>query len=191
MIESTQPQDPPPSLERLDTEALRARKERREGFKERPRTPIVLVLDGVQGSYNHGAIFRLCDALMIERLHLCHTELASGHRRFVKAARGTYKWVPHVTGEATVEVLAHYRAEGYHVVAVEQCEGSLPVGEAHFKRPLCLVLGGELSGVSEQALELVDLCVELPTLGMANSMNVAMSAGMVALTAYQQLLKEA
>jgi len=178
-------------LTRLETDELRARKRRRQGFKELARTPIVIVLDGVEGSYNHGAIFRLCDALLIERLHLCHAELAQGHRRFIKAARGTYKWVPHSVGEETIEVLKRYRALGYQLIGVELCEGSISLAEARFRAPLCLVLGAELKGLSEQTLALLDHCVELPSLGMANSMNVAMSAGMVALSAYQQLMASA
>ena len=39
-----------------------------------------------------------------------------------------------------------------------------------------MVLGGELSGVDPAVVAAADTVVELPTLGMANSMNVAMSA---------------
>ena len=33
-----------------------------------PRRPITVVLDGVRQNYNFGAIFRLCDAFLVERL---------------------------------------------------------------------------------------------------------------------------
>ena len=188
MSESDVPNDVFTPVERLDRAALRARKTDRAAFRDVPRHPIVLILDGVEGNYNKGAIFRLCDAFMIERLHLCHTRLECGHRRFIKAARGTFKWVPHTVGEDTVEVMQRYRERGYRLLVAEQCEGSAPIWETPFTAPLCLVLGGELSGVSGEVLALADHCVELPTMGMANSLNVSMSAGMLVLTAYQQLL---
>ena len=177
-----------PALERLDRAALRARKLDRFTFKDQPRTPIVLILDGVEGNYNKGAVFRLCDAFMLEHLHLCNTDLEYWHRRFTKAARGTMKWVPYTVGENTMTVIERYRAEAYQIIVAEQCEGSVPVWEAVFSDPLCIVLGGELTGVSGEVIGQADLCVELPTMGMANSLNVSMSAGMLVFAAYQQLI---
>ena len=188
MTETTKVHTP---VERLDREGLRARKHERATFHELKRTPIVMVLDGVFGNYNQGALFRLADAFMLERLHFCGAPVMPGHRRFVKAARGTLPWVPYDDEQSVVEVVRGYAERGYQVVAVEQCEGSVPVFEARFVGPVCLVLGGELAGVSPEALALADLTVELPTLGMANSLNVAMSAGMLTLSVYQALLTQA
>ena len=177
-----------PRLARLDRAALRARKMDRLTFKNQPRTPIVLILDGVEGNYNKGAIFRLCDAFMLEHLHLCNTNLEYWHRRFTKAARGTMKWVPYTVGEDTVAVIERYRERGYQIVVAEQCEGSIPAWQVVFRDPLCIVLGGELSGVSGEVIAQADQRVELPTMGMANSLNVSMSAGMLVFAAYQQMI---
>ncbi|MEE2643313.1 MAG: TrmH family RNA methyltransferase [Myxococcota bacterium] len=178
-----------PSRERLDRDDLRARKHDRARFHTLDRTPIALVLDGVFGSYNQGAIFRLADAFLIERIHFCGTPVIAGHRRFLKAARGTHPWVPYTSEEEVTAVVQRYADQGYQVVAVEQCEGSVSVLDLNdqLRAPLCLVLGGELSGVSPEALELAELVVEHPTLGMANSLNVAMSAGMLVLSAYRSI----
>ena len=170
---------------RLDRASLRSRKHSREEFKELERTPIALVLDGVFGNYNQGALFRLADALMLEQIHFCGVELQTWHRRFLKSARGTHKWVPHTVGMQTREVLENYSTLGYQIVIVEQCEESVSLLDAERATPVCLVLGGELSGVSPDLLSLADLIVELPSLGMANSLNVAMSAGMVAMSAFK------
>ena len=175
--------------EKYSRSELRARKTDRHAFKNQPRTPIVLILDGVEGHYNKGAIFRLCDAFMIEHLHLCHTYLAAGHRRFIKAARGTFKWVPHSEGEETLSVIQRYKEKGYQIMVAEQCERSIEIWQATWTTPLCIVLGGELSGVSAEVLSQADQCIELPTMGMANSLNVSMSAGMLVFAAYQQYIQ--
>ena len=172
---------------RLDTDALRSRKIDREAFTEIPRSPIALVLDGVYGNYNKGALFRLADAFLVEKLHFCGTTLEHWHRRFKKSARGTQGWVPHSVDEDTLEVLGAYRERGYQIVVVEQCTGSIPLLETRFSSPVCIVLGGEIRGVNPAVVEAADLVVELPTMGMANSLNVSMSAGMVVLMAFQQL----
>lgn len=171
---------------RLTTDELRARKPERAGFAELPRAPIALVLDGVTGPYNQGAVFRLADGFMLEHLHLCRAELQPWNRRFKKAARGTTEWVPYTVGEDTVAVLQVYRARGYQVVVAEQAEGSVPAWQAELTAPMVLVLGAELKGVSDAVLALADVVVEFPTLGMANSLNISMCAAMLVHTAYGQ-----
>jgi len=176
---------------RISTEALRARKGDRADFAARPRTPIAMVLDGVHGPYNQGALFRLCDGLMLEWLHVCGATLTPWNRRFKKAARGTVDWVPYSVGEVSVDVVQAYRARGYQIVVAEQAIGSVPVWEARLATPMCVVLGAELDGVSEAVLALADVVVELPTLGMANSLNLSMSAAMVAISAYSAFATQA
>ena len=172
---------------RLTREALRARKGDRAAFRERARLPISLILDDVQGTYNQGAIFRLCDAFMLEKVHLCGAALQTQHRRFLKAARGTHGWVPYTEHQDILAVLDAYRAKGYQLIAVEQCEGSVPIHELRFSSRVCLILGGELSGVSEPVLARADVIAELPSDGMANSLNVAMSAGIAVYAAYSAM----
>jgi tRNA G18 (ribose-2'-O)-methylase SpoU len=58
-----------------------------------PRQPITVVLDGITQNYNIGAIFRLCDAFLTERLVICGTNVNLRKRKLVQAAAGTH-WVP-------------------------------------------------------------------------------------------------
>jgi 23S rRNA (guanosine2251-2'-O)-methyltransferase len=173
--------------ERLRTDALRARKGDRADFASRPRTPIAVVLDGVHGPYNQGALFRLADGFLLEHLHFCRAELILWNRRFKKAARGTIRWVPHSVHEDTVSVVEAYRSRGYQIVAAEQATRSVPIWQAELRGPLCLILGAEMDGVSDAVLALADVVVEFPTLGMANSLNVSMSAAMLVASAYGAL----
>ncbi len=178
-------QDPP--ARRIGTDALRARKPDRADFESIPRTPIALVLDGVHGPYNQGALFRLADGFLLEKLHFCRATLVAWNRRFKKAASGTPRWVPHAVGEATGDVVCAYRGRGYQIVVAEQAAGSVPVWEAPLRAPMCIVLGAELDGVSESVVALADVVVELPSLGMANSLNISMSAAMMIVSAYGRL----
>lgn len=178
--------DDSPDL-RLSTDALRARKPSREAFRQLTRTPIALVLDGVTGPYNQGALFRLADGFLLEHLHVCRADLQPWNRRFKKAGRGTPDWVPYTVGEDTVEVVDGYRARGYQIVAAEQATGSVSPWAAEFRAPLCIVMGAELTGVTEPVLARADVIVELPTLGMANSLNISMSAAMIVMAAFGQL----
>ena len=52
------------------------------------------MLDGVTQNYNIGAIFRLCDAFLVQELVICGAKVELHKRRLVQAAQGTQHWVP-------------------------------------------------------------------------------------------------
>ncbi len=181
----------PDAPQRLTTDHLRDRKPARETFDALPRTPIALVLDGVTGPYNQGALFRLADGFLLEWLHFCKADIQPHNRRLKKAARGTMDWVRFSVGEDTVEVVQAYRDRGYQIVAAEQADGSVSAREAVFRGPVCVVMGAELLGVSDPVLALADVVVEFPSLGMANSLNISMSAAMLVHSVYDRLAAQA
>jgi tRNA G18 (ribose-2'-O)-methylase SpoU len=43
--------------------------------------------------------------------------------------------------------------------------------------PLCLVVGNEITGVSQNLLDLCDLSIEIPQYGIKQSLNVAVAYG--------------
>src|SRR5260370_26579360 len=55
----------------LTTSELVARKPDAATFARLPRAPISVVLEDVRSLANVGLIFRICDALRVERLYLC------------------------------------------------------------------------------------------------------------------------
>jgi hypothetical protein len=62
----------------LATAELRLLNPDRATFAARRRNKVTVVLDGVTGPYNIGAIFRLCDAFLVERLVTCGSVGAVG-----------------------------------------------------------------------------------------------------------------
>jgi tRNA G18 (ribose-2'-O)-methylase SpoU len=53
----------------------------------------------------------------------------------------------------------------------------LPPADYHL--PLVLILGHERQGVRQELLEAADVIIDIPILGLGNSHNVAISAGIV------------
>ena len=157
---------------------MQARPDRRE-FLTRPRRAICIVLDGVDHLPNLGSIFRLCDAFRVERLHVCGFELKPHKRSFVRAASGTIPWVPWENSGRAVDVVRAKKDEGYVAVAIEMADGSVPPHAMRTDSRLCLVVGAERHGVSDDVLKLVDQCVEIPTDGIGGSINLASAAAIV------------
>jgi tRNA G18 (ribose-2'-O)-methylase SpoU len=187
---------PPPSPEwpALSTAELVARKPDDAVYAALPRAPISVVLDDVRSLANVGLIFRLCDALRVERLYLCGITGHPAHptdprprhvseraeREITKTAVMAIPYVPWEYADSAVEVVRRLKSDGYQAVAVEQAHDSVAYWSAGIYRPpLCLIFGHERAGVTAAALDLADVCVEIPVFGMANSLNVAMALGVV------------
>jgi tRNA G18 (ribose-2'-O)-methylase SpoU len=163
----------------LTTSELRRTKPTRDEFLTQPRRPITVVLDGVTQNYNIGAIFRLCDAFLVQQLVICGTKVHLHKRKLVQAAQGTQHWVPWSERQYAVEAIGNAKARGDWVVAAEQTTASVRPEQLVPIFPACLVLGGERNGVSPEAIEVVDAVVAIPMLGMANSLNVATAAAIL------------
>jgi tRNA (guanosine-2'-O-)-methyltransferase len=163
----------------LSTVELRRPKASRDEFLALPRRPITVVLDGIAGNYNIGAIFRLCDAFLVERLVICGTTVELRKRKLVQAARGTQHWVPWEWAESAATAVAAAKSAGAWVVAVEQTSAGTSPEDLAPVFPACLVLGSEAGGVSQEIVDMAAAAVTIPMLGMANSINVASAAAIV------------
>jgi 23S rRNA (guanosine2251-2'-O)-methyltransferase len=204
MFESHNPEWPEPPSPRwpaLTTAELVARKPDPQTFTGLPRAPISVVLDDVRSLANVGLIFRLCDALRVERLYLCGI---TGHpaaeqdprprhvqeraeREITKTAVMAIPYVPWEYHESAATVVTRLRERGYQTVVVEQAHHSVPHWtHGIYRPPLCLILGHERAGVAPWAVGEADLCLEIPVYGMANSLNVAMALAVVGYELFRQ-----
>ncbi len=188
------PEPPSPRWPALTTAELVARKPDPEAFRALPRAPISLVLVDVRSLANVGLIFRIADALRVEKIYLCGI---TGHprwegdtrprhvqdraeREIAKTAVMAIPYVPWEYHASANELLLHLRERGYQLVAVEQAHHSVPYTTSGIYRlPVALIFGHERAGVTAQFLGISDVCVEVPVYGMANSLNVAMACTLV------------
>ena len=143
------------------------------------RVPITVVLDGVSGNYNIGAIFRLCDAFLIERLVICGVPVQLRKRRLIEAAMGAQRWVPWCQEVDAAAAVRGLKAAGAWIAAVELTADSEGLSAFCPRYPAVLVLGAERLGISPAVLALADQAVAIPMRGMSNSLNVATACAIV------------
>jgi tRNA G18 (ribose-2'-O)-methylase SpoU len=192
------PPPPSPQWPALSTAELVARKPGASAFERLKRSPISVVLDDVRSLANVGLIFRICDALRVERVYLCgitgypadpdarrgdprprHVQ-DRAEREINKTAVMAIPFVPWEYQPSATDVIRRLQAGGYQIVAVEQAHNSTPYAhDGIYRPPLALIFGHERAGVAPAALIEADLCVEVPVYGMANSLNVAMACALV------------
>jgi tRNA G18 (ribose-2'-O)-methylase SpoU len=163
----------------LSTVELRASKPTRTEFPAHPRRPVRLILDGVVGNYNIGAIFRLCDAMLLERLIICGPSFELRKRRITQAAQGAQHWVPWQHQISVAQAVAETREAGYQIAVAELTSTSIQPADFRPQFPLGVVIGGERTGVSPEVARSADVALAIPMLGMSNSLNLATAAAII------------
>ena len=161
-------------------------------FKTQEKLPVVLILDSVRSLHNVGSVFRTADAFAIEQIILCGITGQPPHREIEKTALGATQSVSWEHYDDIQEALKKLKKENYQIVAIEQETGSVMLNnfEPEKSRKYALILGNEVNGVSEAAMETIDTCIEIPQFGTKHSFNVVVSAGILLWDIYSKLSRD-
>jgi tRNA G18 (ribose-2'-O)-methylase SpoU len=171
-----------------------------EKLKSIKRRPLYFILENIYDTYNVGGLFRLADALAIEKMYLVGDTETPPNSRIKKASIGTYKIVPWEYKKTAGEVIEELKnidslIHGYivedkktmkqsnnetmKIIAVEQHTNSIPYQKADYSFPIALIFGNESYGITPETLKLCDRIVEIPMWGINKSLNVIVSAAIV------------
>lgn len=150
-----------------------------EEYSALDKFPITLVLDNVRSMQNIGAIFRSADGFAIEEIILLGITPSPPHREIHKTALGaenTVRWRKMDGWEDYLQMIP----SGTTIAAVEQTYHSTLLRNFEWDgKPIVLVLGNEVNGVSEKILGDADLSLEIKQYGTKHSLNIATTAGIV------------
>lgn len=149
--------------------------------KQATKRPLLLILDNVRSMHNVGSAFRTADAFGIAAISLCGYTPTPPHRDIRKTALGAEETVLWTHFTTTTEAIENAKRDGYTIVAAEQATGSTSLQEYNWDGNLALaiVVGNEVNGVGDEALQLADRCLEIPQYGAKHSLNVAVSTGII------------
>jgi 23S rRNA (guanosine2251-2'-O)-methyltransferase len=152
-----------------------------EEFKGQQKLPVTVVLDSVRSMHNIGSIFRTSDGFAVEQICLCGITAQPPHREIEKTALGATQSVNWTYHEDAVSAVKQLRADGYQIIAIEQAENSLMLNEfiPNKNTKYALIFGNEVNGVSDEVMQIIDTCIEIPQFGTKHSFNIVVSAGIV------------
>lgn len=148
-----------------------------ETRQQQSRLPFTVVVNNVRSLYNVGSIFRTADGIGVEKLWLCGITGIPPDNQISKTALGAEKAVPWEFAKEAKEVIKKLKAEGYQIVLLEQTVRSVPHQKFIPSEPVCLVIGNEITGVSDELVSLCDAAIEIEMIGLKNSLNVAVAFG--------------
>jgi tRNA (guanosine-2'-O-)-methyltransferase len=144
-----------------------------------------VALEEVSNTHNASAVVRTCDAAGILYVEIISS---SGEPFPVNRAVSTRaeKWLEFNYYSSTSECLEHLRSKGFTIVATHLSAESAPYTFLDYTKPTVIVFGNESEGISEEALKLSDHVIRIPMVGMAQSLNLSVSVGIILYEAMKQ-----
>ena len=152
-----------------------------EQFKSAEKIPVCIVLDNIRSLHNVGSAFRTADAFKVEKIFLTGITGTPPHREIHKTALGATESVPWEYDPDASAAVKRLKDEGYTIVVVEQTTESISLQKFDVS-PMgryCLVFGNEVNGVSDAAISIADVALEIPQEGTKHSLNISVCLGIV------------
>lgn len=138
---------------------------------------IYALLNNVRSLHNVGSIFRTADGAGVKKLYLCGQTGYPPRPDISKTAIGAEEVLPWEYTINPLDCIKKLKKRGVQIVALEQTADSIDYREFKPTYPMCLVVGHEIDGVSEDILELCDAAIEIPMHGQKLSLNVSVAFG--------------
>lgn len=165
-------------MKKLSHEEISRNRATLEKLDSVKKMPVYVLLNSIRSSYNVGSIFRTSDGVMIEKLFLCGYTPTPEKKEVIKTALGSQNSVMWEYVKDAREVINRLKNQGVKICALELTDKSVSyynVSKSDF--PLCLIVGNEISGVSQELIDLCDFSIEIPQFGIKQSLNVAVAYG--------------
>jgi len=159
-------------------------------FKAQEKLPVIVVLDNVRSMHNIGSIFRTADGFAVEQVCLCGITAQPPHREIEKTALGATQSISWAYYEDTLQAVEQLRKDDYRIIAIEQAENSIMLNDftPFPNEKYALIFGNEVNGVSDEVMQLIDACIEIPQFGTKHSFNIVVSAGIVLWDFYSKMV---
>lgn len=148
---------------------------------------VVIFLDNIRSALNVGSIFRTADGAGVSKIYLGGYTSAPNDRfgrvqeEIKKTSLGaseTVEWES-VPEDAVRDTLGRLKEEGFSIVAVEQDPRAIPIYDFKVPEKVCYIFGNEIAGVRPELLDIADTIVRIPMHGQKESLNVAVTVGIV------------
>ncbi len=165
-------------IKKLTHDEISANRSTLETLDSIDKLPVYVVLNSIRSSYNVGSIFRTSDGAMIKKLFLCGYTPHPPKKEILKTALGSTESVEWEYVENPVDVITRLKSEGVKICALEQTHDSrVHYSVATNEFPIALIIGNEVTGVSQELIDLCDFTLEIPQYGIKQSLNVAVAYG--------------
>lgn len=141
---------------------------------------IAFLLQDWSDPYNVGGMFRVADACGAVELFVSGSTPLPPNPMVSVTSLGHHRRIPYHEFDRHEEAAKAAREKGYAIVAIEMAEGAVSYDDFAYPKRVCFALGNEQRGVYQAVMKHQDAAVFIPMRGKGRSMNVHVSAAVVA-----------
>ena len=146
--------------------------------------PLIVVLESVEKPGNLGAILRSADAAGADAVVVCDPLTDLFNPNVVRASTGAVFSMPMVA--CTSEECIRFLQERGISILTAQLQDSELYYDTDMRRPTAIVMGTEATGLTDQWRQAATAHICIPMLGVADSLNVSVSAAILLYEAVRQ-----
>ncbi len=145
---------------------------------------LTVALESLYDPGNRSAIYRSAEAFGLRDVHVIKPESAfKPHARAV--SKGAEKWIDIHNWDEPTACVSHLKSQGFTVFAAD-LQAARPLNTINFTRPVALVFGSELHGISDEMRDACDGTFLIPMAGFTVSFNVSVAAAIALQHARQE-----
>ncbi|MEJ5287206.1 MAG: hypothetical protein CH6_3681 [Candidatus Kapaibacterium sp.] len=139
----------------------------------------IVVLNCINNSENIGQISRISRAFGFDSLLVDEHSTSPFLRRAVRVSMGNVFYLKVRETENLISDLKDLKQRDYKIISCEITEKSIDLYQFEFPSKFALIFGNEDRGVSKEILEISDSVVQIPINQEVDSLNVAISTGII------------
>ncbi len=137
-----------------------------------------VVLEEVKNTHNASAVVRTCDAAGILYMDIISVDEEPFPVNEAISTRAE-KWIQFQYYKSALDCLTLLRKKGFKIAATHISDDSLPYTALDYTHATAIMFGNEVEGLSAEALALADYKIKIPMIGMAQSLNLSVSVGII------------
>jgi 23S rRNA (guanosine2251-2'-O)-methyltransferase len=147
------------------------------------KTPLLLMLDGLEDPHNLGAILRTCDALGVDGVIIGKNRSVGLNGTVAKVSTGAIDYVKVAQVTNLTRTLEDLKKRSFWIVGCD-LDQSQDYRQVDYNLPLVIVIGSEGFGISRLVKKSCDFNVVLPMVGHVTSLNASVATAVILYQVY-------
>ncbi|HQY30070.1 MAG TPA: RNA methyltransferase [Thermomicrobiales bacterium] len=163
------------------------RSERITSVLAKRQPDLTVILENVHDPHNIGAVLRSCDAVGVQAVHTIYTVETRPERAYSRlTSSGTRKWIDLFHHDSHAACFDQIHTAGFRILTAALSETANSLYATDLTQPVALLFGNEQRGASAEALAASDGFIEIPMMGMVESLNISVACAVTLFEALRQ-----
>ncbi|MFH1825201.1 MAG: RNA methyltransferase [Candidatus Firestonebacteria bacterium] len=147
-------------------------------LKNIPKNSIFVALDRITDPGNLGTIIRTCKSANVTGLIISKNSVSLYNQKVIRATMGAFLGMC-VIDEVSLHHFINELKEHSVTIITTDLKSDKNYYEINYNLPVCFVFGNESTGISKPMLKQSDFNVKIPILSNIDSLNVAVTSGII------------